>query len=116
MARPRTYQDDRIDTKVRLRPDHHAKLEAMASEDPSVSRNKIIEQALDLLFARPKPHPTIVTSPAPDQKFGKADKPEAARVEPRVSNPSRVMADRPEPGPKMTRIEPKTAHRPRRPI
>lgn len=49
MGRPTTYEDTRVDTKVRLRTDH-ARLLKEETDRGGLSRNRLIERALDQFF------------------------------------------------------------------
>lgn len=62
MARPKQYDGKRADTKVRLRPDH-ADLLRQAVEERGLSRNRLIEMALDAFFDIRSTSPRLQKSP-----------------------------------------------------
>lgn len=113
MPKPKRY-DDRVETKVRLRTDHHAKLQAMTETDPSVSRNRIIEAALDEFFGKKRPR--LTPTPAAGTKLGQAPR-GASRTAPRIQSIGEAQqadAERRAPSPPVV-TPPATSRRPRRP-
>jgi len=82
MPRPRTYVR-RVDTKVRIREDQTDAL-AARQEETGLSRNRLIEQAIDLLLEKPIA-PRLVKAPA-DPRIVKASKEAAARTSPRLTS------------------------------
>lgn len=81
MPRPRTYTR-RTDTKVRIREDQAEALQAKV-EETGLSRNRLIEQAIDLLLEEPI-RPRLQRAPA-DPKVVKASPGAGTRTKPRLT-------------------------------
>lgn len=89
MARPRTYAETRVDTKVRLRQDHVDLLRS-AQEERGLGRNKVIEMALDAFFGIKSTAPKLQRTPvAPDLGPSSPEKP--SRTSPRLQRPAAAM-------------------------
>lgn len=80
MPRPRTYTR-RTDTKVRIREDQAEALQVKV-EETGLSRNRLIEQAIDLLLEKPIA-PRLQRAPA-DPKIVKGSTGAATRTRPRL--------------------------------
>lgn len=84
MARPREYDGRRVDTKVRLRPDHVDLIKAYEDQHGPGQRNKIIEAALDRFFGIRATRPKLAVTPAPDAKLGGPTPKGKTRTAPRL--------------------------------
>lgn len=80
MPRPRSYTR-RVDTKVRIREDQSIALQDRV-DTTGLSRNRLIEQAIDLLLEEPIA-PRLVKAPA-DPRIVKASQGAATRTKPRL--------------------------------
>lgn len=87
MARPQTYPD-RIDTKVRLRRDHADALDRQARER-GVSRNLLIEWAVEAFLERPPVEPRLTRTPVDPRIVPTAAK--ATRTRPRLNRTASAM-------------------------
>lgn len=85
---PRQTYTPRVDTKVRLRQDH-ADLLARAVDETGLSRNRLIEIALDGYF---KPVQPRMPRPTPDQELGQGDSRGTSRTQPRVQRIGEAQA------------------------
>lgn len=116
MARPTTYTTRRIDTKLRLRVDQRDLLEQRSAET-GMSRNRLIEKALDDFLGLSQKGPRLQRTPA-DPTRSPATKP-ATRSAPRVRQIGKEAQAAAEAAAADRRIVtpiPKTKHRPRRKI
>ena len=94
MPRPAEYDQDRVDTKVRLRADH-VRLLREAQEERGLGRNRLVEMALDAFFGITPTGPRMPRPPAaPNLSQGSPKT--APRVTTRLSRPGQAMAARSE--------------------
>lgn len=94
MARPQEYDGPRVDTKVRLRPDH-ARLLREAIEERGIGRNRLIELALDQFFGIRSTSPKLKRTPA-DPNLQAARAASTTRTSPRLRRPGQEMVDQAE--------------------
>ncbi len=87
MPRPQTYAR-RVDTKVRIREDQAVAL-AERVEESGLSRNRLVEQAIDLLLERPIA-PRLQRAPA-DPTIGRTPGPRT-RTQPRLDAVGKAAA------------------------
>lgn len=83
MPRPRQYVK-RVDTKVRIREDQSIALQSRV-EGTGLSRNRLIEQAIDLLLEVPIA-PRLAKAPA-DPRVVTSTAGAASRTRPRLASP-----------------------------
>lgn len=113
MARPKKYQDGRIDTKVRLRADHRDLLDREC-EARRVSRNVLIEAALDRYFGIRATAPRLA-KPDPGQALNGPRATTPARVAPRVPHVGEAQQAALPEAPRVTEKPVRTRRRPRKP-
>lgn len=89
MPRPAEYDQERIDTKVRLRPDH-ARLLREASQERGLGRNRLVEAALDAFFGITPTGPRLARMPK-DPNIVTGTPKTAPRVSPRVRKTGSAM-------------------------
>ncbi len=95
MARPTQYPARRVDTKVRIREDQVAALAAKVDET-GLSRNRLVEQAIDLLLTGPKgKSPRLKSAPADPRIVGGSQKGKT-RTAPRIASVGQALADQSE--------------------
>ncbi len=116
MPRPTEYHGRRVDTKARIREDQVAALAAKVAET-GLSRNRLIEQAIDLLLTGPKGRsPRLKSAPANPRIVGGAQG-SKARTQPRIAHVGEALADQSEglvAGRLPSPSSPKTRRAPRR--
>lgn len=115
MPRPTTYKAKRVDTKVRIRQDQADALAARVDET-GLSRNRLVEQALDAFLTGGPKKPRLQRAPA-DPRVVKSSAASKARTQPRIAHVGEALADQSEglaAGRLPSPSSPKTRRSPRR--
>lgn len=95
MARPQEYEGPRVDTKVRLRPDH-ARLLREASDERGLGRNRLVEMALDAFFGIKSTAPKLKRTPVDPNLQGGPRPRSTARVSTRLARPGQAFENQAE--------------------
>lgn len=91
MPRPTEYPQRRVDTKVRIREDQVDALAAKV-EETGLSRNRLVEQAIDLLLKGGGRKPRLKSAPA-DPRIVAGAQGANARTKPRIAHVGQALAD-----------------------